>query len=107
MKGFRALKLGKTKITIIGSCLIVYKENEKYQKWLFKTILKNNNGQYYSFNTLYLKGYDIRIFDLKEFEYNDNKFTLIIQDKNYETKFDFELVYHNNKYYIKPLKQEV
>jgi len=106
MKAFRVLKLGKTKIRIVGTCLIVYKESEKYQKWIYKVILKNSNGQYYSFDTLYLKNYDIRIFDLKEFDYNDNKFTLIIQDRNYETKFDFELVYHKykNKYYIKLLK---
>jgi len=106
MKGFRTLRLGKVKILIIGTCLIVYKENEKYQKWLFKTILKNNNNQYYSFNTIYIKGYDVRIFDLKEFDYDDNKFTLIIQDKNYETIFYFELIKHNNKFYIKPLKKE-
>jgi len=105
MRGFRTLRLGKVYLLAVGSCLVVYKEKESHQRWKFRTILKDLNGNYYSFETIDIKDLELRIFDLNEYNYNKNLFELTIYNKNYTTNFKFEIIKKRNKTYIKPLKE--
>jgi hypothetical protein len=105
MRGFRVLKLGKVHLLSVGDVLIIYKDKEPYQKWKFRTILKDLNGNYYSFDTIEVKDLELRIFNLNEYNYDKNLFELTIYNKNYITNFKFEVVKKKSKTYIKPLKE--
>jgi|GEM_PF-3270896 len=102
---FRTLKLGKIYLLSVGNCLIVYKEKEPYQKWKFRTILKDLNENYYSFDTIDIKNLELRVFNLNEHNYDKNLFELTIHNKNYKINFMFEIVKKKNKTYIKPFKE--
>jgi len=102
MRRLRAFNFGymtKYRILIVGSCLIVYKRTkDKYQKWLFRAILKDDTDKYYEFASLELEDADVRIFDISNCV--NKNMTLIIHDKKIVSTLKFKVVKHYNKYWI-------
>ena len=102
MRKLRALNFGyltKYRLVLVGSCLVVYKKSkDKYQKWQFRVILKDDNDKYYEFTTLELENADVRLFDISNCE--NKNMELIIYDKKIESRLRFKIVKYYNKFWV-------